>query len=446
MAIDNPKECTIFALTVDNKSMRMEPTNYKPRLVDARIDTLLSAFGAICIEGPKWCGKTWTAMRHSKSHVFLGDPSGGFQNRQLAQMDPALVLTGEYPRLIDEWQEVPAMWDAVRFKVDTLGQKGLFVLTGSATPNHKGVLHSGTGRIARLSMSPMSLYESGDSDGWVSLKNLFDDTQQTVMTGEIELMNLINLTVRGGWPAAIGVPDEVAFELPKSYIETVVQDDVYRIDGVQRDRHKLKLLLRSLARNESTTVSIRKLKEDIKGVENLDIDNDTITAYLNVFERLFIVDNQRPFSPNIRSSVKVKQSDKRHFVDPSLACAVLGATPSMLLNDLNTFGFLFEALCERDLKLYAQALGGQLYHYQDYKNNELDAVVQLPDGRWGAFEIKLGAHQIDEAAEKLVKMQSLFKQNQGLDPTVLCVICGMSNAAYKRPDGVYVVPITSLKP
>jgi len=205
-------------------------------------------------------------------------------------------------------------------------------------------------------------------------------------------------------------------------------------------------LLRSLARNESTTVSIRKLKEDIKGVENLDIDNDTITAYLNVFERLFIVDNQRPFSPNIRSSVKVKQSEKRHFVDPSLACAVLGATPSMLLNDLNTFDFLFEALCERDLKLYAQALGGQLYHYQDYKNNELDAVVQLLDGRWGAFEIKLGAHQIDEAAEKLVKMQSLFKQNQGPEPTVLCVICGMANAAYKRPDGVYVVPITSLKP
>lgn len=424
----------------------MEPTNYIPRLVDARIDTLLSAFGAICIEGPKWCGKTWTAMRHSKSHIFLGDPSGGYQNRQLAQIDPALALTGEYPRLIDEWQEVPAMWDAVRFKVETLGQKGLFVLTGSATPNHKGELYTGTDRIARLSMSPMSLYESGDSDGCVSLKNLFDGEQQTVMTGEVSLMNLINLTVRGGWPAAIGVPDDVAFELPKSYIETVVQDDVYRIDGVQRDRHKLKLLLRSLARNESTTFSIRKLKEDIKGVENLDIDNDTITAYLNVFERLFIVDNQRPFSPNMCSSVKVKQSEKRHFVDPSLACAVLGATPSMLLNDLNTFDFLFEALCERDLKLYAQALGGQLYHYQDYKNNELDAVVQLLDGRWGAFEIKLGAHQIDEAAEKLVKMQSLFKQNQGPEPTVLCVVCGMSNAAYKRPDGVYVVPITALKP
>jgi len=423
----------------------MDIKKYKTRIIDTKIESLLDAFGAVCIEGPKWCGKTWTAIRHSHSQVFLGDPSGGFQNRQLAQINPELVLTGDYPHLVDEWQEVPSIWDAVRYKVDSLAQKGLFILTGSATPNHKGVLHSGTGRIARVSMSPMSLYESGDSNGKVSLMDLFNGAQQDVLTGNVDLMHLINLTIRGGWPAAIGVPDDVAFELPKSYIDAVVQDDVYRIDGVKRDKHKMNLLLRSLARNESTTATNKKLKDDIKGVDNQDVDIDTIAEYLNVFGRLFILDNQLPFSPNIRSSVRVKQSEKRHFVDPSLACAVLGVSSSMLINDLQTYGFLFESLCERDLKIYAQALGGQLFHYQDYNNFEIDAVVQLSDGRWGAFEIKLGMNQVDEAAGKLLRICESAKNKQGTAPTVLCVICGMSNASYKRPDGVYVVPITALK-
>lgn len=420
----------------------MEIKNYKSRIIDTKIDSLLKAFGAVCIEGPKWCGKTWTAVFHSNSQVFLGDPSGGFQNRQLAQINPDLVLSGEFPHLVDEWQEVPSIWDAVRYKVDLLAQKGLFILTGSATPNHKGVLHSGTGRIARVSMSPMSLYESGDSNGKVSLINLFDGTQPDVLTGNIELMRLINLTVRGGWPASIDVPAEVAFELPKSYIDVIIQDDVYRIDGIKRDKRKMNLLLRSLARNESTTATNKKLKNDVNDIDNQDIDLDTIAEYLNVFERLYIIDNQLPFSTNIRSSVRVKQSEKRHFVDPSLACAVMGATPSMLINDLQTYGLLFESLCERDLKIYANAHNGQLFHYQDYDNDEIDAVVQLPDGRWGAFEIKLGTYQIDEAAEKLLLIQHKLEKK----PVLLCVICGMSTASYKRPDGVYVVPITALKP
>lgn len=420
----------------------MEIKDYKPRLIDSRIESLLNTFGAICIEGPKWCGKTWTAIHHSKSQVFLGDPAGNFQNRQLAELNPELVLTGEYPHLVDEWQEVPSIWDAVRFKVDALAQKGLFLLTGSSTPNHKGVLHSGTGRISRISMSPMSLFESGDSNGHVSLMALFNALQPDVSTGNVELMHLINLTVRGGWPAAIGVPTEQAFELPKSYMDAVVQDDVFRIDEIKRDKRKLQLLLRSLARNESTTATNKKLHNDIKDVDNHDIDLGTIAEYLNVFERLFILDNQRPFATNVRSSVRVKQSEKRHFADPSLACALLGATPSMLINDLQTFGFLFEALCERDLKIYAQTLGGQLYHYQDYKNDEIDAVIQLPDGRWGCFEIKLGFNQIDEAAENLLRMQTKFDKK----PTLLAVVCGMSNAAFKRPDGVYIIPITALKP
>lgn len=423
----------------------MELINYRSRIIDAKIESLLNAFGAVCIEGPKWCGKTWTAIRHSQSQLFLGDPSGGFQNRRLAQINPDLVLTGDYPHLVDEWQEVPSIWDAVRFKVDSLARKGLFILTGSATPNHKGVLHSGTGRIARVSMSPMSLYESGDSNGKVSLMDLFNGTHQDTLTGNVDLMHLINLTIRGGWPAAIGVPDEVAFELPKSYIDAVIQDDVYRIDGVKRDNRKMHLLLRSLARNESTTATNKKLKDDIRDIDNQDIDSNTISEYLNIFRRLFILDNQLPFSPNIRSSIRVKQAEKRHFVDPSLACAVLGASASMLINDLQTYGFLFEALCERDLKIYAQAHGGQLFHYQDYNNFEIDAIVQLPDGRWGAFEIKLGMHQVDEAAENLLRLRETTTQKQGTEPSVLCVISGMSNAAYKRPDGIYVVPITALK-
>lgn len=423
----------------------MELKDYRPRIIDAKIASLLNAFGAVCIEGPKWCGKTWTAIRHSQSQLFLGDPSGGFQNRRLAQINPDLVLTGDYPHLVDEWQEVPSIWDAVRFKVDSLARKGLFILTGSATPNHKGVLHSGTGRIARISMSPMSLYESGDSNGKVSLMDLFNGTQQDALTGNVDLMHLINLTIRGGWPAAIGVPDEVAFELPKSYIDAVIQDDVYRIDGVKRDNRKMHLLLRSLARNESTTATNKKLKDDIRDIDHQDIDSNTISEYLNIFRRLFILDNQLPFSPNIRSSIRVKQAEKRHFVDPSLACAVLGASSSMLINDLQTYGFLFEALCERDLKIYAQAHGGQLFHYQDYNNFEIDAIVQLPDGRWGAFEIKLGMHQVDAAAENLLRLRETTTQKQGTEPSVLCVISGMSNAAYKRPDGIYVVPITALK-
>lgn len=419
----------------------MEINNYKPRIIDTNIDSLLKAFGAVCIEGPKWCGKTWTAIRHSNSQVFLGDPSGGFQNRRLAEINPEFVLSGEYPHLVDEWQEVPSIWDAVRYKVDSLAQKGLFILTGSSTPNHKGVLHSGTGRIARISMNPMSLFESGDSTGMVSLMDLFNGTQQDMLTGKPELMHLIYLTVRGGWPASIDVPVDVAFELPKSYIDAVIQDDVYRIDGVKRDSRKMSLLLRSLARNESTTVTNKKIQNDINDYDHQTIDIDTIADYLSIFERLFILDNQLPFSPNIRSSVRVKQSEKRHFVDPSLACAVLGATSSMLFNDLQTYGFLFESLCERDLKIYAQAHGGKLFHYQDYKNNEIDAVVQLPDGRWGGFEIKLGTHQVDEAAEKLVRIVNKLD----VKPTFLCVLCGMSDASYRRPDGVYVVPITALK-
>ena len=424
----------------------MDRQNYRPRIIDRQVEEYLSAFGAVCIEGPKWCGKTWTSSYHSKSEIYLGDPAGNFQNRQLAELSPALVLEGETPRLIDEWQEVPPLWDAVRYQVDQTARKGQFILTGSTTPNHKGILHSGAGRIARLRMRTMSLWESGDSSGKVSLEQLCHGALTPAMTGEVDLKRLIGLIVRGGWPGSLGLPPEQAALLPAQYLDAVIDDDVYRIDGIKRDTQKMRLLLRSLARNESTTATNKTLMRDIKAVDDEDIDANTVAAYLDIFKRLFLTENQPPFSSSIRSSVRVKQAEKRHFADPSLACALLKATPAGLLGDLETLGFLFEALCERDLRIYAESFGAHLYHYQDYKNQEIDAVIELPDGQWCAFEIKLGANQIDAVADNLLVIQRQIEADpDGKPPAVLCVLCGMANAAYQRPDGVFVVPITALR-
>ena len=423
----------------------MEREDYRPRLIDNIIDSYLEAFGAVCVEGPKWCGKTWTSSYHCKSEIMLGNPDGNFQNRQLAQMSPSLVLEGETPRLIDEWQEVPQLWDAVRYKVDQSGNKGQFILTGSATPNHKGILHSGAGRIAKVRMRPMSLFESGNSSGDISLKDICEGRIEPKISGEVDLRKLIDFIIRGGWPANQETTLKQAAYLPIQYIRAVLDDDVYRIDNVKRDKHKMELLLRSLARNEATTVTNKKLKNDIKEIDDEDIDVETVSAYLDVFQRLFLTDNQKPFEAKLRSSIRIKQAEKRHLSDPSLAAALLNATPEMLLNDLNTLGFLFEALCERDLKIYAESFDAELYHYQDYNNNEMDAVIAMPDGKWCGFEIKLGANQIDMAAENLIKIKNEIKASGGIAPDSLCVICGLSNAAYQRPDGVFVVPITALR-
>ena len=423
----------------------MEREDYRPRLIDNIIDSYLEAFGAVCVEGPKWCGKTWTSSYHCKSEIMLGNPDGNCQNRQFAQMRPSLGLEGETPRLIDEWQEVPQLWDAVRYKVDQSGNKGQFILTGSATPNHKGILHSGAGRIAKLRMRPMSLFESGNSSGDISLKDICEGRKEPKISGEVDLRKLIDFIIRGGWPANQETTLKQAAYLPIQYIRAVLDDDVYRIDNVKRDKHKMELLLRSLARNEATTVTNKKLKNDIKEIDDEDIDVETVSAYLDVFQRLFLTDNQKPFEAKLRSSIRIKQAEKRHLSDPSLAAALLNATPEMLLNDLNTLGFLFEALCERDLKIYAESFDAELYHYQDYNNNEMDAVIAMPDGKWCGFEIKLGANQIDMAAENLIKIKNEIKASGGIAPDSLCVICGLSNAAYQRTDGVFVVPITALR-
>lgn len=419
---------------------------YRPRIIDEQIEKYLSAFGAVCVEGPKWCGKTWTSSYHSKSEIYIGDPKGNFQNRQLAEISPELVLEGETPRMIDEWQECPQLWDAVRSEVDKRGNKGNFILTGSSTPKRKGILHSGAGRIARLRMRPMSLFESGDSSGAISLKKLCEGNINPVMTGEVKLKDLAEYIVRGGWPGNLDIPIEQAMLLPIEYLNAVIEDDAFRVDEVKRDKKKMLLLLRSLARNESTTATNKTLKNDIKEIDDNDIDTDTVASYLDLFSRLFLIDNQEPFATHIRSSVRVKQAEKRHFSDPSLACALLKLTPTHLINDLNTFGFLFEALCERDMKIYAESFGGKLYHYQDYEGKEIDAVVEMPDGSWSAFEIKLGANQIESAAQELIALSdSISKEKDEIPPSVLCVVCGMSNAAYRREDGVFVVPITALK-
>ncbi len=420
-------------------------SEYKKRVIDKTVVRYLNTFGAVCVEGPKWCGKTWTSSYHAQSELLIGDPTNNFQNRQLAEISPSAVLEGETPRLLDEWQEVPSLWDAVRHSVDRRAKKGQFILTGSSTPKRKGILHSGVGRIGRLRMRTMSLYESGDSSGQVSLEDICNGVYTSTLTGEVNLKTLAGYIVRGGWPGNLDVPIKNASLMPNSYINAILDNDVQRIDNIKYDTHKMQLLLRSLARNESATVTNKKLLADIKEFDNEEIDGNTIASYLDVFNRLFLTDNQLPFSTNIRSSVRVKQAEKRHFCDPALACALLKATPERLIGDLHTFGFLFEALCERDLKIYAESFGANLYHYQDYKNREIDAVIELSDGKWCAFEIKLGANQVDKAAADLIAIRDEILAGGGNAPSVLCVVCGIANAAYLRPDGVYVVPITALK-
>lgn len=422
-----------------------DKSKYKPRIIDDMVRKYLDTFGAVCIEGPKWCGKTWTSSYHSNSEFLIGNPANSFQNRLLVEMSPSVVLEGETPRLLDEWQEVPPIWDAVRYTVDERAKKGQFILTGSSTPKRKGVLHSGAGRIGKLRMRTMSLYESGDSSGVVSLRELCMGKLTPSMTGEVSLRDLACYIVRGGWPGNLNIPIENASLLPQSYLDAILDDDAHRLDDKKYDVSKMKLLLRALARNESTTATKKKLLSDIKEVDDEIIDSDTIATYLDVFNRLFLLDNQLPFAANLRSSVRIKQAEKHHFCDPALACALLKATPDRLISDLETFGFLFEALVERDLKIYAESFGANLFHYQDYNNNEIDAVVELEDGTWCAFEIKLGANQIDKAAKSLVNLKNNILKNGGVAPEILCVICGLSNAAYQRPDGVFVVPVTALK-
>ena len=423
----------------------MKNLAYKPRIIDQQINDYLTVMGAVVIEGPKWCGKTWTSSQHSNSEFMVGSADGNFQNKRLAEMSPETVLLGETPRMLDEWQEVPLLWDAVRAEVDRRNAKGQFIMTGSATPNRKGILHSGAGRIGRIRMRPMTLFESGDSSGSVSLSALCQEEFSPKMNGEVSLMDLAAMVVRGGWPGNLNASGKNVGVVAQEYIKALLENDLYRLEETKRDAHKMHLLLKSLARNESTTATVQVLKRDINGVDGETVNDESIAIYLDVLRRLFLIDNQLPFSPATRSSIRIKQAEKRHLADPSLACALLNLSPKGLVNDLETFGFLFEALCVRDLRVYANAFGAELYHYQDYKNHEIDAVIELPDKRWCGIEIKLGANQIDAAAENLLKINAAIRDANGQPASYLIVVCGLSNAAYQRPDGVYVLPITMLK-
>ena len=425
----------------------MQVEDYRPRIADKLLAEHLSAFGAVCVEGPMWCGKTWTSMRQAASVCPIGDSADNFATRRRVEMDIQHAFDGPEPRLIDEWQIVPAIWDATRSQVDMKHGHGRFILTGSATPPRKGVHHSGTGRISRFRMRPMSLWESGASEGTVSLETVCANEPVGVVSNRRpELREIIELVLRGGWPESVGSPFEQAVRVPASYVRSLLDRKMPGVDESRHNRHKMELLLRSLARNESTSVGIATLRRDISGGEGIAMDEVTLSSFLDSVGRLFVTENIPPFSPSIRSGVRVKQSEKRRFCDPSIAAALLKATPPKLERDLNTLGFLFESLVLRDLLCYAESFGASVFHYRDYENREADAVVELPDGEWAAIEVKLGLNQEESAARNLLDLRRRIAEKGGHPPQTLAVVVGLSGAAYRRQDGVYVLPITALKP
>ena len=418
----------------------MDNDAYKPRIVDDEIKLKLKLSKAVCIQGPKACGKTWAAEHQAASEIKLGDASENFANRRIAMMDNSFALKGEKPHLIDEWQEIPSIWDAVRAEVDKVPEKGQFILTGSSTPVQKGIMHSGTGRISLLTMRPMSLYESGESSGKISLLSLFKSIISEVVQAENPgIEKLAYYIVRGGWPSAVDLPYEYAHSFASDYVAGLLQEDIPRV-APSIDLLKMHRFMCSLARNESTTASKKVLMRDMNG----EITDETVNSYLQILSRLFLLSPQQPFAPSVRSSLRLKQMEKRHFTDPSIAAALLGIRQDYLIRDLQTFGFMFESLVERDLAIYASASGCRLMHYQDYRNNEIDAVIVAPDGSWGAVEIKLGAGEIDYAAKTLLKADKAMREASGKGASFLAVVCGLTSYGYCREDGVNVIPVTAL--
>ena len=402
-------------------------------------------FGAVSIVGPKWCGKTWTAMNHSNSMMSLAGRTGPYRNRDLVIEDYRTALEGDRPRLIDEWQEVPAVWDDVRMDIDLNPGCGRYVLTGSSVPRRGEYVHSGAGRITKVPMRTMTLYETGDSTGAVSLSGLFEGGLETTDCGAPSYGRLVDLVVRGGWPSNIGrLGDSSSGDIARDYLGIAVED-ACRLDGRSRNGAKMRMLVRSLARNESTLASDSTVRKGMQSYDGESIAIETYNEYMDCLDRIHLIEDTPCFRPNVRSSMRVGKMSKRHLTDVSLAAAALGATRESLAGDPETFGLLFEALCEHDLQIYAESRGGRLFHYRDGRDREVDAVVELRDGRWGAFEVKLGFGEVDRAAENLLRIRSLFEA-EGCPPSVLCVVCGTSSYAYRRPDGVLVVPITALGP
>lgn len=425
--------------------MSLRKDEYIDRLVDKKIKEYLEIFGAISIEGPKWCGKTWASLNHSNGAIFLDSEEA----RQKAKLSLDLILEEEKPELIDEWNLIPEVWDAVRRKCDETTKKGNYILTCSTklTDNEQKekIHHSGAGRIGNIEMHTMSLYESGDSTGKVSIQKMLEGDFKNQLNDKITLQKLASLIIRGGWPSNLKTPEDKIGILPKSYIDAILNKDIN--DDKKRDRNKMLLLLKSLARNESTIVNKKTLLHDIEQYssdEEIIESRATIDDYLDVLTRLHIIENQDPYSENYRSPSRLGKSSKRHFTDPSLACSCLNLTPEKLINDLRTFGFMFEALVERDLRIYMEYLDGKLYHFRDNVTGlEADSILEFSNGDYAAIEIKLGYNEVEDAKKNLINLYN----NMVKKPKFMCVIVGFTDVIAKDPEtGIYIVPITALKP
>lgn len=420
---------------------------YRKRIADDILKRKLEGKGAILIEGPKWCGKTTTAEQIATSVLYMDDPEKKEQNIAMSEIKPKRLLDGETPRLIDEWQLAPKLWDAIRFEVDHRGELGQFILTGSAVPaDTKEITHSGTGRFSWLTMRPMSLYESGDSTGEVSLKELFEGEAELDGISTLNIERLAFLICRGGWPQAVDMRDEIALDQAMDYYDAVVHTDINRADNVQKNPERVRRLMRAYARSQGGQVPNTVLAKDIAANDETPINEETVASYVNALKKIFVVEDMPAWNPNLRSKTAIRSADTRYYIDPSIAVAALGIGPNDLINDLKTFGFLFETLCIRDLRVFADSLNGQVYHYRDKDGQECDAVIHLRNGKYALIEIKLGGDKlIEEGAKSLKAMKAKIDTSEMNEPSFLMVLTGTGDYAYRRHDGVYVVPIGSLK-
>lgn len=420
---------------------------YRKRIADDLLKRKLEGKGAVLIEGPKWCGKTTTAEQLASSVLYMDDPEKKEQNIAMAELNPKRLLKGATPRLIDEWQLAPKLWDAIRFEVDHRGELGQFVLTGSAVPaDTKEITHSGTGRFTWLTMRPMSVYESGESTGEVSLKELFDGNAEIEGESKLGIDRLAFIVCRGGWPQAMSMRDEIALEQAIDYYDAVVRSDINRADNVQKNPERVRRLMRSYARNQGGQVPNTVIAQDIAANDETPISEETVAAYVNALRKIFVVEDMPAWNPNLRSKTAIRSADTRYYIDPSIAAAALGIGPNDLLNDLKTFGILFETLCVRDLRVFADALNGGVYHYRDKDGHECDAVIHLRNGKYGLIEIKLGGDKlIEEGVKSLKALESKIDTEKMNEPSFLMVLTGTGDYAYRRRDGVYVVPIGCLK-
>lgn len=420
---------------------------YRPRIADQMLAARLRRKGAVLVEGPKWCGKTTTAEQQAASILYMADPMRKQQNLQAAKMNVQQLLTGKTPRLIDEWQIAPSLWDSVRFEVDHRGGWGHFILTGSSVPpSSDEIFHSGTGRFAKLKMRTMSLFESGDSTGAVSLSDLFAAEKKPISgSSKIDINRLAYLICRGGWPGALDLNETDALAQAFDYYDVVCDSDISRVDDVQRDPQRVRLLLRSYARHQGTMATIGTILEDLKANESSSLSDNTVYDYIKALKKIFVIEDMPAWNPNIRSKTAIRTSDNHYFIDPSIATAALGASPDDLLNDLETMGLMFETLAVRDLRVYTDALDGQVFHYRDKKGLECDAVVHLRNGSYGLIEIKLGGDNlIDDGAKSLVKLAADIDTSRMKSPSFMMVLTGIGDFPYQRDDGVLVVPIGCL--